>query len=66
MQELKRHIRKCNKTERRYNFLGLVENRDLTPDVENLFKFTTPTGYTGYDWVKGNVKLADLIMIEKD
>lgn len=62
LAELKRHIKKCKKHNKNFGFLGLVENRDLTPEVESLFKFTTPYGYIlGYDWVNGNDKLKQLI-----
>lgn len=62
LTELKRHIKKCKKHNKNFGFLGLVENRDLTPEVEGLFKFITPSGYIGYDWVNGNDKLKQLII----
>jgi hypothetical protein len=58
---LKKHIKKCNKKKIRYNFLGLVENRDLSPEVQSLFTFVTPSGFVGYDWVNGNDKMKELI-----
>ena len=61
LRMLKKHIKKCKKSGRRFNFLGLVENKDLTPDVEGLFKFISPSGSVGYDWVNGNNKLKQLI-----
>ena len=54
LSDIKRHIRKCKKNGWNYTFLGLVENRDLTPEVEALFTLTTYEGATVYDWVKGN------------
>lgn len=62
IKNVKAHIKKCNKFGKRYNWLGFVENRDLTPEVENLFKFVSPSGHIGYDWVHGNTKLADLLL----
>ena len=59
--QLKKHIKKCKRKEIRFDFLGLVENRDLSPEVENLFRFVSPSGYIGYDWVNGNDKLKNLI-----
>ena len=61
LAQLKRHIRKCHKKEERFNFLGVVEARDLTPEVQNLFVFSTYTGVPVYDWVRGNYKLKSLI-----
>jgi len=59
--QLKKHIKKCKRKEIRFDFLGLVENRDLSPEVENLFRFVSPSGYIGYDWVNGNDKLKNLL-----
>ncbi len=61
LRMLKKHIRNCKKHNRRFDFLGLVENKDLTPDVEGLFKFVSPSGFTGYDWISGNDRLKQLI-----
>ena len=58
---LKRHIRRCKIKGVKFNFLGFVENKDLTPEVESLFSFCSPSGYCGYDWVNGNDKLKVLI-----
>ncbi len=63
MAQFKRHIRKCDKTGRRYDFLGLVENRGLTPEVEALFRLEGRNGKVGFDWVHGNTKLADLLLL---
>lgn len=57
---LKKHIKKCKKKGVRFNFLGLVENRDLSPDVRRLFTFQG-IGMSGYDWVNGNKKMKELI-----
>lgn len=62
LTQLKKHIKKCKNKDVRFNFLGLVENVDLSNEVENLFKLVNPeTGYTGYDWVNGNSDLRNLI-----
>jgi hypothetical protein len=61
LSQLKKHIAKCKKKSIRFNFLGLVENKDLSPDVLRLFTLESPSGYTGYDWVNGNSKLKELI-----
>ena len=61
MLQIKKHIRKCKRENCPMSFLGLVENKDLTPNVEALFTFVTPSGYTGYDWINGNEKMKQLI-----
>ena len=58
---LKKHIKKCKRYDKKYNFLGFVENQDLNSEVESLFTFTTADGCTVYDWVNGNDKLKQLI-----
>ena len=61
-REIKKQTREIKQGKRySYNFLGFVENKELTPLVESYFKFVSPTGYTGYDWVKGNEKMRKLI-----
>jgi len=52
---LKRHIRRCKTKGVRFNFLGFVENKDLTSEVESLFSFCSPSGYCGYDWINGKI-----------
>ncbi len=42
-----------------FNFLGFVEERDLSPEVIKLFSLTTPTGATYYNWVSGNEQLQE-------
>ena len=37
LSQLKKHIKKCKQKNIRYNFLGLVENKDLSLEVENLY-----------------------------
>jgi hypothetical protein len=60
--QLKKHIKKCNKKGIRYNFLGFVENNDLSNEVEALFTFQNHFGITvGYDWVNGNDELQKII-----
>jgi len=61
ISKLKKHIKRCKAKHVRFNFLGLVENENLTPEVEGLFKFISPSGYVGYDWVNGNQELKTLI-----
>lgn len=53
------HIKKCNKKGVRYNWLGFVENKDLSSEVKSLFAFDNGS-YFGYDWVNGNDKLKEL------
>ena len=53
---VKKHIKYCKRYGKRYNWLGFVENKDLTPEVEALFYM----GNGWWDWVKGNQKLWDL------
>lgn len=60
IKDLKKHIKKCNKRGMRYNFLGLVENNDLSPEVESLFTLEG-IGMSGYDWVNGNNKMKALV-----
>lgn len=55
--KVKAHIKRRNKTGRRYDWLGFVENKDLHPDVENLFSFSS----VAFDWVNGNSNLTELI-----
>jgi len=61
LKGIKKHIRKHKKDGSPMGFLGLVEDRDLTLEVEALFKFVSPSGCTGYDWVNGNDKMKQLI-----
>ena len=61
LRMLKKHIKKCKKHNKGFNFLGLVENKDLMPEIESLFRIVCPSGYAGYDWVNGNNKLKQLI-----
>ena len=61
-KEIKRQFREKKKGKRRdYNFLGFIENDELTNEVKNLFKFVTSTGYAYYDWVNGNKEMLTLI-----
>jgi len=62
MAELKKEIRRQNreiKTNKRidFSFLGFVENKDMTPEIEKLFTFHGLSGYIGYDWIRGNEKM---------
>ena len=57
LAHIKAHIRKCKHENRRYNWLGFVENKDLSPNVEALFV----VGFLhGWDWVNGNDKMKEL------
>lgn len=58
LSELKKHIKRKLKKNEKFDFLSLTENRDLSSDVERLFSFPL---YNGYDWVKGNKYLHNLI-----
>ena len=53
IKDIKRHITYCIAHGVRYDWLGFVENKDLTPGVEVLFS----VGNNLWDWVKGNDKL---------
>ena len=45
-----------------YDFLGFVENRELTSEVESYFTCTNRDGIVAcWDWVNGNDKLKKLI-----
>ena len=45
-----------------FNFLGFIENKELSREVEDYFKFINRFGaVVGYDWVNGNEKLKQLI-----
>ena len=60
LPQLKKHIKKCKRKGIKFGFLGLVENKDLTPEVESLFVYQG-IGMSGYDWVNGNNRLKELI-----
>lgn len=66
INDLKKHIKKCDKKNVRYNWLGFTENKDLTPEVESLFTLYGRNGYKGYEWVNGNEKLRELIKSTKE
>jgi hypothetical protein len=57
LTDVKQRIKKCKKKGVRYDWLGFVENKDLTPEVTALF--ISPNGMM-YDWVNGNNKLWQL------
>lgn len=68
LTELKRYIKKRIKHNLKtgseaMSFLGLVENRELTPEVNDLF-YSRGWGGTagGWDWVNGNENLKKLVM----
>ena len=62
MSILKRHIKHSLKKYNQVGFLGLVENKDLTPEVEALFTYYNDKGMPhGYNWVSGNDKMRALV-----
>ena len=56
---IKKHIKRCLHYKKHYDFLGLTENRELTPRVEKLFEHTKIPGY--WNWVNGNEKLRQIV-----
>lgn len=54
LAKLRTHAKRCIKKGVRFNWLGFLEGKDLERNVEDLFRFSTPTGFVGYDWVHGN------------
>jgi len=67
LSELKKYIKRRVIYNKKHGtegmgFLGLVENRELSPEVKSLFYFYGRNGTSGrYDWVNGNEKLKQLI-----
>lgn len=62
LEELKAFIKRRKRQGKALGLLGLVENRDLSREVEQLFTFKNDFGQVvGYDWVNGNDKLKELI-----
>jgi hypothetical protein len=64
IKDVRHHIRMClrRRYTRNYNFLGLVENKELSPDVERLFDM----GGGWWNWVNGNSKMAEIIAEEEE
>ena len=63
IKEVKRYIKYCLRYNKVYDFLRLVENKDLTPEVEGLFS----CGPGFWDWSRGNKKMRKIIEeIEKE
>ena len=60
MAAMRQHARKCKKMRVRFDWLGFVENKTLTPEVEALFTSYDYSGHPIYDWVHGNEKLVEL------
>lgn len=61
-KEVKRQLGRIKRGKREgFNFLGFVENQDLTSDVIRLFSLVTLSGATFYNWVIGNEKLQELL-----
>ena len=68
--DLKRHIKKQLRRIKQgkaegFNFLGFVEDKELSPEVKSYFTFYTAGGAEVYDWVNGNKKLKELVEIIK-
>lgn len=63
LNDVKNHIRKCKQLGVGYNWLGFVENKDLTPEVEALF--SSGSRNQMWDWVNGNSKLRGLEVFVK-
>ena len=59
IKEIRRHIKNCLRYKKRYDWLGLVENKELTPEVEALFAH--PRIPHMWDWVNGNSRLQKII-----
>ena len=57
LTDVHRHIKMCLRYGRRFNWLGFVEDADLSDDVKKLFTFEGSAGAVGYDWVHGNGQL---------
>jgi hypothetical protein len=60
LKDVKKHISKCKRLGVRYDWLGFVENKDLTFEVQALFA----VGW-GWDWVNGNEHLRALEIFTK-
>jgi len=62
IKNIRHYIRMClrRRWTKNYNFLTLVENKELTPEVESLFKVGS-----GWDWVHGNSKMKEIISEEE-
>ena len=60
-KDLIRRIKLRQRQGKRYDFLGFVENMDLTPEVISYFAYYRNGIPVGYDWVNGNESLNALI-----
>jgi hypothetical protein len=61
-KDLIKEIKRQKKLNLNIGFLGFVENKDLSREVEDYFKVYNRFGVcAGYDWVNGNDKLKELI-----
>lgn len=64
VKDLIKEIKRQHKEKMYVGFLGFVENKDLTPELESYFKLKNRFGMVaGYDWVNGNDKLQKLINV---
>jgi hypothetical protein len=55
LDDVEDHIAKCKAQGIRFDWLGFVENDDISSSVRALFESPSHPGY--YDWVNGNEKL---------
>lgn len=62
MKDLRAYIKRCARMKRVTDYEWLVENKDLSPDVEAMFEACHRlTGVRhGWEWTNGNEKLAAL------
>ena len=66
IKDIKKEIKRQSKEKKNgkrlnYNFLGFIENADLTREVEELFEVIATSGHAYYDWINGNKRMSDLI-----
>ena len=60
-KDLIKEIKRQHNKNLNIGFLGFVENKDLSKEVENYFSFKNKFGViVGYDWVNGNDILKEL------
>jgi hypothetical protein len=60
--DLIKEIRRQHRKNFNIGFLGFIENKNLSVEVEDYFNFKNNFGVAvGYDWVNGNENLKELI-----
>ena len=58
IKEIRKQILRIDKGKQDdFNFLGFVEQDDLTPDVMLYFQDVSVSGYIYYNWISGNMNL---------